>query len=68
MTAKPSTERARNAAISFLSRGKATQAEVAKLAGASRQLVRYWAMQAGIDSIAERSNWLAREWEKELDR
>ena len=49
-------------AIELLRSGLATQSEVAKLAGVSRQLVRKWVITAGIKPTAARREWLARAW------
>jgi hypothetical protein len=52
------------AALSMLRTGAATVAEVAELAGRSRQIVAHWAKRAGIDPIAARGERLARQWER----
>ena len=57
-----STKRA--AAMALLRKGLATQSEVAELAQKSRQLVRYWAGMAKIDSSKARAKYLARIWLK----
>jgi hypothetical protein len=56
------------AALAMLRIGIATQAEVAELAGTSRQLVRHWATRAGIDAPAARAEYLKREWQKRQER
>jgi hypothetical protein len=55
---------AKAAAISLLTKGLASQSEVARLAGASRQLVRHWA--AGIPIDQARNAALAKLWRAEL--
>lgn len=50
------------AALALLRSGRATVADVAWLAGTSRQLVTYWARRARIDPIAARQAYLARLW------
>lgn len=57
---------ARRAALVLLAKGEATMAEVAQLAGISRQVVRYWAEVAGIDWSRARTDRLARAWRKAL--
>ena len=49
-------------AIELLKSGLATQSEVAKLSGVSRQLVRKWVIAAGINPTAARREWLERAW------
>ena len=49
-------------AIELLRSGLATQSEVAKLAGVSRQLVRKWVIAAGINPKRARWDWLVRAW------
>jgi hypothetical protein len=51
-------------AIKILAEGLATQSEVARLAGVDRQLVRHWAMRAGIDPAKARAQLLAKLWNK----
>jgi predicted NUDIX family NTP pyrophosphohydrolase len=64
---KPSTDAAViKAAIAMMRAGLATQAEIAELAGTSRQLVRHWATKSEIDATAMRSKYLAREWQKRI--
>jgi hypothetical protein len=58
----------RKAALELLVGGYATQAEVAELAGASRQLVRYWANTAGIDVPERRRERLLMAWDKAMRR
>lgn len=48
----------------LLSRGQATQAEAAKLAGQSRQLVRHWAQ----DLEPAREQLLKEQWAAALER
>jgi predicted transcriptional regulator len=58
----------RLAALKILTRGHATMAEIAELAGVTRQGVRKWAQQAGIDPVANRENYLLELWAKEAGR
>jgi transposase-like protein len=62
MTAKDVSDRDRERALELLIGGEATLSEVADLAGVSRQLVRHWAIQAGIDAPAERQKLLRKLW------
>lgn len=55
---------AKAAAIALLVKGLASQSEVARLAGVSRQLVRKWAKDIPIDR--NRDAVLAKLWRKEL--
>ena len=55
-------ERIRREAIRLLRAGLATPIEVALLAGVSRQLVRYWALRAGIDYMECRAVHLQKTW------
>jgi hypothetical protein len=59
MTSDTSTKAA---ALYLLARGLATQSEAAKLAGVSRQVVRFWAQQAGVDCAKKRARALAAAW------
>jgi predicted aminopeptidase len=52
----------RLAALKILARGHATMAEIAALAGVSRQGVRKWAQQAGIDPVETRRRRLQALW------
>jgi hypothetical protein len=54
----------RDQTIRMLKAGHADPADVAILAGVSRQLVRYWIMQEGIDWRSARDARLLREWRK----
>lgn len=54
------------AGIALLTKGLATQAEVARLAGVSRQAVRKWAI--GIPIAKVRDSVLAELWRAELSR
>jgi len=58
----------RLAAVALLRRGVATLADIAWLTGASRQLVRHWAKQAGVDVLKRRSAYLERQWERQTRR
>jgi transposase-like protein len=65
MTTKTSTEiseQTRRAALEMLGEGLATLSEVARLAGVDRQLVRHWAMRAGINAAKARTAWLGKAW------
>jgi hypothetical protein len=55
-------EQTRRAAVSAIRRGHLTAAEVADLAGTSRQLVHYWCTQAHVDPVRARQRYLAAEW------
>ncbi len=46
--------------------GIATLAEIAALAGVSRQLVRYWVLAEGIDNARARAAWLTKEWKRRM--
>jgi hypothetical protein len=59
---------ARRAAVEILSEGLATHAEVARLAGVDRQLVRHWAMRAGINVSKSRAAWLRKTWQKRTQK
>jgi hypothetical protein len=68
MTTKNNTKRdnpERAAAVALLTRGEATPAQVAELAGVSRQVVDYWAR--GIDWRKALNARLARSWRKALN-
>ena len=54
--------RARRAAVAAIRRGHLTMAEVADLAGTSRQLVAYWCAQAKVDARRARERYIAAEW------
>ena len=64
MTNDPSIDYALRAALILLRTGRATQSEVAELAGTSRQLVRHWAMRHGIDCRGARNARLVALWRK----
>lgn len=55
---------AKAAAISLLSRGLASQSEVARLAGVSRQLVKHWARDIPLDR--NRDAVLTKLWQQAL--
>jgi transposase-like protein len=59
-------DRTRRTAVEMLGEGLATQSEVARLAGIDRQLVRHWAMRAGINVTKSRAAWLHETWRKKL--
>jgi hypothetical protein len=52
----------RAAAVEMLRSGLATQAEVAALARASRQRVKYWSKVEEIDAVETRKAWLRKVW------
>jgi transposase len=54
----------RRAVLKLLRRGDATQAEVAGLAGVTRQTVQYWVARAGIDPLALRRRRLLMLWKR----
>jgi transposase-like protein len=71
MTTKTSTDisdHTRRAALEMLGEGLATLSEVARLAGVDRQLVRHWAMRAGINVTKSRAAWLGKAWRLKLKR
>jgi transposase-like protein len=71
MTTKTSTDisdQTRRAALEMLGEGLATLSEVARLAGVDRQLVRHWAMRAGINVTKSRAAWLSKAWRLKLKR
>ena len=53
---------ARSTALKLLRSGYATMAEIAELAGVSRQAVRKWAQAAGIDPVETRLRRLQTLW------
>ena len=55
-------DQTRRAAVSAIRRGRLTAAEVADLAGTSRQLVHYWCTVARVDPVRARRRYLAAEW------
>jgi hypothetical protein len=59
-------DRTRRAALEMLGEGLATLSEVARLAGVDRQLVRHWAMRAGINVTKSRAAWLGKAWRLKL--
>lgn len=52
-------------AIAMMRKGLATMSEVAALCGASRQAVRFWALEEGIDPVQIRWERLVSIWKKE---
>lgn len=58
----------RRRALSMLRQGIATQAEIAELAGVTRQAVAYWCQSAGIDAVKARVDRLNREWRRAGER
>lgn len=57
---------AKAAAVALLTKGLASQSEVGRLAGASRQLVAHWAAEIPIEK--NRNTVLAKLWRQELAR
>lgn len=57
---------AKAAAIALLTKGLASQSEVARLAGVSRQLVKHWARDVPIER--NRNAVLSKLWRRELAR
>jgi DNA invertase Pin-like site-specific DNA recombinase len=57
---------AKAAAIALLSKGLASQAEVARLAGVSRQLMRHWAMDIPVE--ANRNAVLSKVWRRHIKK
>jgi transposase-like protein len=57
---------AKAAALALLTKGLASQSEVARLAGVSRQLVRHWAQDIPVER--NRDAVLAKLWRQELKR
>jgi len=63
MTTQRNTyEAERVKALAMLTAGLAGLSEAAELAGVSRQLVRHWATQEGLDWRRARARHLKREW------
>ena len=54
------------AALELLHKGLATQAEIAKLLGISRQTLAYWVKIEGLDPVRARQAWLQRAWKRAL--
>jgi hypothetical protein len=61
-------DQSKRAALEMLGEGLATLSEVARLAGVDRQLVRHWAMRAGINVTKSRAAWLGKAWRLKLKR
>lgn len=57
---------ARRAVVSLLARGVITMPEAAMLAGVSRQLLRYWVRQAGVQHERARKGVITKLWRKAL--
>lgn len=57
---------AKAAAVALLTKGLASQSEVARLAGVSRQLVRHWALDIPVER--NRNAVLSKLWRAELAR
>jgi transposase-like protein len=58
----------RRAAVEMLAEGLATHAEVARLAGVDRQLVRHWATRAQINVVKTRAARLREIWLRKLGK
>ena len=56
------------AVLALVRKGAVTLTEAAQLAGTSRQLVRHWAIRAGINSAAARDAYLRSVWRAALKR
>lgn len=52
----------RTTALALLKAGHANLSEAAELAGVSRQVVRYWVTEAGLDWQAKRTTRLRKDW------
>lgn len=63
MTSEASTKAA---ALELLRNGLATQAEVARLLGVSRQVLAYWIKIEGLDPVGARQAWLQQAWKQAL--
>jgi transposase-like protein len=63
-----SSDETRRAALEMLGEGVATLSEVARLAGVDRQLVRHWAMRAGIDVGKTRAARLREIWRSKVGK
>lgn len=59
-------DKTRQAFLSLVRSGKATQSEAARLAGASRQLAHYWAKFAKINGPRARVQYLKQLWKQTL--
>lgn len=67
--ARPSGDpEAQRAALAMLARGDASPAEIAELAGVSRQLVAAWARSAGVQWRQTRLRVLTKNWRKAFRR
>ena len=53
-------------ALELLREGLATQSEVAKLIGISRQTLAYWVKIEGLDPVGARQAWLQQAWKQAL--
>ncbi len=62
----PTDDITKRAALNLLRRGLVTQSEAARLAGISRQLMRYWA--SDIDCEATRASLITKLWQKAITR
>ena len=58
----------KHAALRLMASGRATIAEVAKIVGITRQSVREWAVNAGLDVTKARAEFLAKLWQRTQNR
>jgi hypothetical protein len=65
---RDSSDGTRRVVIEILAEGLATQSEVARLAGIDRQLVRHWAMRAGINVSKARGARLREIWRTKVGK
>ena len=56
----------RDAALDMARKGIATLAEIARLIGTTRQLVRYWCEFDNVNAPKARSEYLTKEWNKRV--
>jgi transposase-like protein len=54
----------KHAALRLMASGRATIAEVAKIVGITRQSVREWTVNAGLDVTKARAEFLAKLWQR----
>jgi len=58
----------KHAALRLMASGRATIAEVAKIVGITRQSVREWTVNAGLDVTKARQQFLAKLWQRTQNR
>ena len=58
----------KHAALRLMASGRATSAEVAKIVGITRQSVREWTVNAGLDVTKARQQFLAKLWQRTQNR